>query len=250
MAEQLSLRLEPALPRLPDLVPMWPLPRRDAFDSPEHLFEPTWNGRRALAYVGPALRPGAGDVRMVDESGQDLSTLLPELAGLAVRIDGRSAILDGELVVVDSSGRPDPAALDARLSGLPSRTVVYLVWDLLHLDGRSLIGTPLARRRTLLRQSVRPGDEMLVVPAIPGEGRALYDAVVAQGISGVLARLRRSPYLPGVRSRLWRSIAVESDASVAETRADAIDRVEPEAASGGAVLAVLSRLPLEDEPVE
>jgi len=46
------------------------------------------------------------------------------------------------------------------------------------------------------------------VPAINGEGRALFEAVSGQGLYGVRARQRTSPYLPGVRSRLWRSIAV------------------------------------------
>ncbi|MFL5755453.1 MAG: hypothetical protein ACJ77N_04060 [Chloroflexota bacterium] len=243
MAEQLSLRLEPALPRLPDLAPMLPTPRREAFDSPDHLFEPTWNGRRALAFVGPASRPGTGDVRLLGEDGEDVVGRLPELGGLAVRVAARSAILDGELVVVDGHGRIDSAALESRIAGQRGRPVVYLVWDLLHLDGRSLIGLPLAKRRTELRNVLHPADEVLVVPAIPNEGRALFDAVVAQGIGGILARESRSPYLPGVRSRLWRSIAAERLPEI-DTPPEPDDA---EQASGGAVLAVLSRLPLEDD---
>ena len=53
---------------------------------------------------------------------------------------------------------------------------------------------------------LRPGDEVVAVPAIATEGRALYDAAVAQGIAGILARQRMSPYLPGMRSRLWRYV--------------------------------------------
>src|SRR4029077_3517682 len=85
----------------------------------------------------------------------------------------------------------------------------YLAFDLLHLDGRSLLGLPLDRRRQLLRQVLRPGDEVVAVPSMVTEGRALFEAVTGQGLYGIRARQRASPYLPGVRSRLWRSVSVE-----------------------------------------
>lgn len=244
MAEQLSLRLDPALPRPGDVAPMWPTPSNDPFDSPAHLFEPTWGGHRALAFVGPAERPGAGDVRIVDPTGRDLVGRLPELAGLAVRVAARSAVLDGELVVVDARGRADDEALRDRLNGRPGRPVAYLVFDLLHLDGRWLLNMPLARRRELLRKTLRPGDEVVVVPAIAGEGRALYDAVVAQGIAGVLAREAASPYLPGVHSALWRSIA-----AAPPTREAAAEAPMDEAAAAGTapVLALFRRLPFDED---
>ena len=112
MADQLSLRLESdRLPELPDLRPMLPRPLSEPFDSDQHVFEPWWGGVRALVFVGPADVPGGGDVRVVDADGVDRTAALPELAGTAVRIAARSAVLDGELVVVDAAGRADPAAL-------------------------------------------------------------------------------------------------------------------------------------------
>ena len=245
MAEQLSFRLEPDLPRLPGLAPMQPVPGAEPFDSPAHLFEPMWDGERALVYVGPAKRAGAGDVRVVAASGLDLTDALPELGGLAVRVAARSAILDGELVVVDADGRPDPPALAARLAGSSGRPVAFLVFDLLHLDGRSLLRLPLSKRRAELRKVLRPGDEVVIVPAIAGEGRALHAAVVAQGIPGVLAREARSPYLPGVRSRLWRSIdAAAAATSPAEPGVDPGASDDPTATAP--VLALFRRLPLDE----
>ena len=175
-AEQLSFRLEPALPRPGDVAPMWPVPRVDAFDSPDFLFEPTWGGHRVLAFVGPAEAAGTGDVRIVDPRGLDLAPRLPELAGLAVRVAARSAVLDGELVVVDGRGRADDEQLRGRLNGAPGRPVALLVFDVLHLDGVWLLRTPLEKRREILRRILRPGDEVVVVPAIAGEGIALHDA--------------------------------------------------------------------------
>ena len=111
MADQLSLRLEAdQLPDLPDLRPMLPRPLPAPFDSDEHLFEPWWGGERALVLIGPADAAGGGEVRIRAADGRDLSALLPELSGLAVRVAARSAILDGELVVVDAAGRADVAS--------------------------------------------------------------------------------------------------------------------------------------------
>lgn len=249
MADQLSLPLDGAadrLPDLPDLRVMLPRPLAEPFDSERHLFEPWWGGERALVAVGPAMTAGAGDVRVVDADGHDRSDALPELAGTAVRLAARSAILDGELVVVDAEGRADPRALAARLAGEPGRAVAFLAFDLLHLDGRSLLGLPLERRRQQLRRVLRPGDEVVAVPAIAGEGRALWEAAAAQGIAGVMARQRSSPYLSGVRSRLWRFIPSDAPAP-----ADEAPRASADGAANAPVLALISRLPLlEDDPLD
>lgn len=248
MRDQLSLRLEPDLPPLPNLPeglrPMLPRPLAEPFDSEIHVFEPAWGGLRALAYVGPAPLAGGGDVRLVDENGREVGATLPELAGMAVRLDARSAVLDGELVAVDAAGRADSGELARRIRGEPGRPVAYLAFDLLHLDGRSLLSMPLHRRRDLLRRVLHPGDEVLAVPAIAAEGRALYDAAAAQGIAGVLARQRTSPYLPGTRSRLWRFVAaVPAIASRAVAVSPGEDE-SPATTAAAPVMALISRLPL------
>lgn len=249
MADQLSLRLEAdQLPDLPDLRPMLPRPLPAPFDSDDYLFEPWWGGERALVSIGPADVAGSGEVRIRDAAGLDVTAALPELAGLAVRVAARSAILDGELVVVDAAGRADTGELTRRLAGEPGRAVAFLAFDLLHLDGRSLLSRPLVRRREALRRVLRPGDEVVAVPAIATEGVALFEAAVAQGIAGILARQRWSPYLPGVRSRMWRFVAANPDASTAGVAGTT--EVEPEmppATTAAPILALISRLPFEEE---
>jgi ATP-dependent DNA ligase len=247
MAEQLSFRLEPALPRPGDLAPMWPTPYPEPFDSPDFLFEPTWGGHRVLAYVDPAERAGEGAVRVVDGTGRNVAGHLPELAGLAVRVAARSAVLDGELVVADTRGRADDEALRERLAGRSGRAVALLVFDLLHLDGRWLLNNPLEKRRDLLRRVLRPGDEVVMVPAIACEGQALYDAVAAQGIAGLLARRRTSPYLPGVRSALWRSIVVVAPGERGEAMTDDLS-AGPASTGTAPVLALFRRLPFTEDP--
>jgi bifunctional non-homologous end joining protein LigD len=263
MTDQLSLRLEPALPNLPaSLRPMLARPLPDAFDSPNHLFEPMWGGIRALACIGPAELPGTGDVTFVDEDGIAFGDIPPDLAGLAVRVAARSAVLDGEIVVVDDAGRLDRRELERRMRGEPGRPLAYLAFDLLHLDGRSLLTMPLQRRREQLRKVLRPGDEVVAVPAIAEEGLALYEAVSAQGLAGIRARQRGGPYLPGIRSRLWRSIAVKTESIPTATgESQPIAAPAAEAAPSGSrdvlgertgpVLALIRRLPLGlEDPVE
>ena len=128
MADQLNLGFNPALPRAGGVAPMWPVPRRDPFDSGDHLFEPAWGGLRVLAFVEPG-----GAIRVVDASGAELVRRLPELAGLRGLVDARSAVIDGELVAADARGRADAKALaarlgdeaelTARLAGEPTRAV-------------------------------------------------------------------------------------------------------------------------------
>jgi len=246
MRDQLTLALDPGVPPLPNLPdglrPMLPRTMAEPFDSTAHIFEPAWGGTRALAFIGPADRPGDGDVRIADGEGRDVGSALPELLGMAVRLDARSAVLDGELVAVDDAGRADPAELARRIAGALGRPVAYLAFDLLHLDGRSLLSVPLHKRRDLLRRVLHPGDEVLAVPAIAAEGRALHAAAASQGIAGVLARQRTSPYLSGTTSRLWRFIP----ATPAQATAVPDPRlVLPDAPSAAApVVALIRRLPL------
>ncbi|MEO8469726.1 MAG: hypothetical protein ABI573_08685 [Chloroflexota bacterium] len=248
MTDQLSLRLSAALPNPPTtLRPMLARTATEPFDSADHLFEPSWGGLRVLAIIGPGEEPGSGDVVFHQLDGSVLSTVPVELTGLGVRVAARSAVLDGELVVADTTGTADPAELARRLAGEPGRPVAFLAFDLLHLDGVSLLNQPLERRRQQLRRTLRPGDEVLTVPAIPGEGRALFDAVVAQGLAGVLARHRSGPYLPGVRSRLWRFIPSTTGSLTRNTDPgddlQSVDDLVGRAASAP-VLAVIRRLPL------
>ncbi len=253
MSDQLSLRLEAGVPRPPaTLRPMLDRPLPEAFDSPAHLFEPIWGGVRALAVVGPAAEPGAGEVTLIGEAGVPITPTPIDLAGLAARVAARSAVLDGEIVVVDAEGRLDREALERRLAGQAGRPLAYLAFDILDLDGVPQLSLPLERRRGVLRRVLRPGDELVAVPAIAQEGRALFEAVTAQGLAGIRARQAGSPYLPGVRSRLWRSIATvagrgrepDSERTPRTTAPGDDDAVAPLGARTAPVLALIARLPL------
>jgi bifunctional non-homologous end joining protein LigD len=266
--DQLTLHLDPRRPALPvGLRPMLPRSVPAAFDDPDYLFEPWWGGARALASVEVDPTTGAGTIRIVDGRARELGAALPELVGpdgLGGRFGDHSAIVDGCLVVVGPDGRPDAPALMARLTGATGRIVIFLAFDLLALDGRPILSEPLERRRERLERTAQPGGSLLVVPAIAGEGRALHAAASVQGIPAVIGRHRRSPYLPGVRSRLWRLVptgagpteagtGIADSATVGET--DAGTELwtelwtEPRAGRSGVgpILGLIRRLPLEGD---
>ena len=189
------------------LLPMLAVPSAP-FDSPEYLFEVKWDGVRALAACGP-------DAAVWGRDGADYSARYPELAVLGRLPAG--TVLDGELVRWGPEGLPNLGAIlkrhhlthPARIErASQSQPVCYVVFDLLYLRGRSLLGDPLQRRREALQELLYRLQERYVVfsEGVVGAGRAFFDAVVAQGQEGMMAKHRASRYRPGRRSSAWRKI--------------------------------------------
>jgi ATP-dependent DNA ligase len=242
--DQLDLSLTGDVARLPrSLRPMLPKPADAAFDSDEHLFEPRWGGRRALAFIEPNRTGRGARFRLLDELGRDLAPHLPELASLPDLVGDLPAILDGEIVVPDRVGRMDEEALAGRLADgqTTGSTPVFLAFDLLWAAGRPIIAQPLMRRRERLIRIAQPSAELVVLPGVVHDGIDLYLAVVQQGLRGVMARHLRGPYLPGRRSELWRWIAAQPG----EIPLHAVPDLAATPPSRP-VLALIQRLPLED----
>jgi ATP-dependent DNA ligase len=242
VSDQLSLSLTGDIARLPrSMRPMMPRSAEAPFDSDEHVFEPRWGGRRALAFIEPD-RPGRSRLRLLDEFGRDLAPQLPELACIADLVSEPPAILDGELVVPDRAGRMDAGALAGRLADGQTTGVspVYLVFDLLWAGGRPLVAQPLLKRRERLARVVTASPELILVPGVVGDGLDLHFAVTQQGLGGVMARHVRSPYLPGRRSDLWRWIPTQPGEVPLHLVPD------PIAAPTRPILALIQRLPFED----
>lgn len=242
--DQLSLSLSGDVARLPrSLRPMLPRSAEAAFDSEEHIFEPRWGGRRALALIEPD-HTGRPRLTLLDELGRDLTPRLPELLVIADRVAELPAILDGEVVIPDRAGRMNEAALVARLvNGEKLDSIpVFLTFDLLWCGGRPIIAQPLLKRREKLAKIVTPGAELVVLPGVVGEGLDLFSAVTQQGLHGVMARHLRSPYLPGRRSDLWRWIPTQPGEIPLHVVPDPVAAVPPRPP----VLALIQRLPLED----
>jgi ATP-dependent DNA ligase len=179
------------------------------FDSPEYSFELKWDGIRALAAVETT------GWRMWGRQQADYTTRYPEFDLLCRLPVG--TLVDGELVVCDADGRPDLPRLLGRhgLTG-PWRIrhapqwcpVRYVLFDVLYHAGRCLVRETLARRRELLAEVCQRLDaaEVRFSAGVIGDGKAFYEAAVAQGQEGVMAKHLTSSYRPGRRASAWRKI--------------------------------------------
>ena len=197
---------------LPDLKPMLAL-TADPFDSHEFLFEPKWDGFRCLAYLDK------DSTRLKSRSGSDLTGCFPELASLHEHVAGTPAILDGEIIAFHE-GRESFHLLLQRVrsrcptalpGGRPAVPVIFIAFDILYSNGRSVLAAPLEERKELLDRAAGKGKSrhLIVNSYIPQAGRALFEAAVAQGREGIVAKKLHSPYLPGKRSKLWLKIKPE-----------------------------------------
>jgi bifunctional non-homologous end joining protein LigD len=124
-------------------------------------------------------------------------------------------MLDGELVAFDEEGRPSFSRLQRRMHVEASRLrrhlveevpVVYVIFDLLHLDGRSTLSLPYEERRRLLEELSLQGPSWRTPAYHAGDGAAMVEASAAQGLEGVIAKRLDSVYEPGRRSGAWLKI--------------------------------------------
>ena len=169
-------------------------------------FELKWDGVRALAFIE------AGATRVCARRGEEVTRRYPELAALSAALGGREAVLDGEVVAFDRAGAPsfgllqrrmgltDEARIRRRLAETP---VTYVAFDLLWLDGRSLLTAPYEERRELLAGLGLDGARWQTPRHHLGDGDALMAAVRDRGLEGIVAKRLGSRYRPGRRSPDW-----------------------------------------------
>jgi bifunctional non-homologous end joining protein LigD len=192
--------------KLPGFIPPMAATLTDkGFRDEDWLFEIKWDGYRIEAVVKD------GTARIYTRNGNDGETYFPKLLTKATWIEAREAIVDGEVVAVGEDGLPDFSLLQELTTG-QSAHLVYQAFDLLHLDGRSLLNVPLESRKQLLRSVLRPGDRRVrFADHVVTEGLAFLEAARVQGLEGVIAKHRRSLYEPGKRSRQWLKIKIRPE---------------------------------------
>jgi bifunctional non-homologous end joining protein LigD len=134
------------------------------------------------------------------------------------------AVLDGELVALDSDGKPDfPLLCEAMLAQRPGIALTYLVFEVLRVDGRDVSREPYAHRRQTLEQMSLGGSHWRTPEAFT-DGEALWDAVCEHELEGVVAKRRSSQYVPGERewvktkNRAYRRWEMEQEGALRRTR--------------------------------
>jgi len=177
----------------------------DIDDESDWAFEMKWDGIRAVAEVR------GGQVRLFSRNGVDITVSYPELVELADVVDG-DAVLDGEIVALDRTGRPSFGRLQGRMhlrkrddvdAAMRDIPVHFMAFDVLEAHGESLTGREYTRRREVLQSVVGTSDRVQVPPAFDGDLGAALASSSALGLEGVMAKKRDGLYSPGIRSRTW-----------------------------------------------
>jgi bifunctional non-homologous end joining protein LigD len=183
-----------------------PLPVGDGW-----VYEIKWDGMRVLADVSP------DGVRAWSANGRDASAAFPELAALAAALAPLDALLDGEVVALDASGRPSFERLQGRmhvtsaaesLRRAADTPIAYVVFDLLRLGGHDLTDRPWHERRRLLEQIADDLPPGVDVAQVYDDGADLLAVAGQRGLEGVVAKRTDATYVPGARSRNWVKVKV------------------------------------------
>jgi bifunctional non-homologous end joining protein LigD len=174
--------------------------------GPGWAYEFKWDGVRAIVFVEP------DGVRAMTRNDRDVRPSYPELDRLIEAADGRRLVVDGEIVAVDRLGRPDFGLLQQRMHVqrptpdlIRHTPVSFFAFDLLEVDGQSLVRVPYGERRELLEGLALQRPPTIDVPPSFRDvsGDDLLEVARAQGLEGVVAKRLTSHYLPGRRSSDW-----------------------------------------------
>lgn len=177
-------------------------------------YEIKWDGMRAIVENGPT------GVNARSSRGNDITHRFPELGALHDAFGDLDLVVDGEIVAFNADGLPSFSLLQHRMHlerplDIERRSievpVVFVVFDVLRLDGTETLPLPLSDRRRLLDSLVdglatgdssQSGSWQLSTLHLDG-GPELFEAVRERGMEGVVAKRLSSPYLSGQRSSEW-----------------------------------------------
>lgn len=187
-------------------------------DAPGLVYEPKYDGIRALVHLEPS-----GTVRIWSRLGNEKTSQFPAIVAALERIAKRvkaPLLVDGELVALDAQGKPAGfQRLQGRIHLTSARDVAmidkaqpvaFIAFDLLRDGDEDVRGEPLTTRRARLERRLARH----LSPAIrlseqaPGDGRALHERALKEGWEGLIAKEARAPYQSGRRSPAWRKVKV------------------------------------------
>jgi bifunctional non-homologous end joining protein LigD len=190
---------------VPMLARLSTLPRDDG----KWAVEVKWDGVRAIAYCKP------GRVELQTRNLNDVTAQYPEVRRLARALGSHDAVLDGELVAFDENGRPSFERLQQRIHNtdqnvvrrrMKSHPVVYVIFDLLYLDGQDLTCEPYSRRRELLGGLDLSSESWQTPGHSVGHVKDLLEASKEQKLEGVMLKRIDSTYAPGKRTGAWMKV--------------------------------------------
>lgn len=168
------------------------------FDEPGWLYEVKWDGYRAVAYCNK------GKVELLSRNNKSFNTKFYPVYN-ALQQWKVNAVVDGEICVLNNEGIAHFGSLQNWRSEADGE-LVYYVFDLLRLNGRSLLNKPLTERRKQLRQLMPPAGVIKLSENFESSATEFLEAASKMGLEGIIAKKADSTYLPGERTRNWLKI--------------------------------------------
>jgi bifunctional non-homologous end joining protein LigD len=203
-ADDKRVRTAPALlKKLPAAKPQFiePMKARLVDDPPTHgdwLYELKFDGIRAIAVKDNR------KISLISRNGNKLDARFPEIAEAVKNLPVRDCVIDGEVVALDEEGRSSFQLLQALEMEGRKAPLRFYVFDLLELDGKSLLGLPLEQRKQVLAKVCESvGDPIRYSGEITGDVKSLLAEVQRRGLEGLIGKQRNSVYEPGRRSGTW-----------------------------------------------
>ncbi|MEP6915629.1 MAG: non-homologous end-joining DNA ligase [Acidobacteriota bacterium] len=185
-------RIPPYKPQLAKLV-------KDPPEGPDWIHEMKFDGYRIGCRI-------AGDaVTLISRNGKDWTGSFPEICEAARKLGTRRALIDGEVVVVLPDGRTSFQELQNAFSGGNRRGLAYFAFDLLHVDGATLLARPLVERKAaLLRLVGKSGARKRIRYSnhVAGDGAALFAQACRGHLEGIVSKRLGAPYAAG-RNEAW-----------------------------------------------
>jgi bifunctional non-homologous end joining protein LigD len=143
-------------------------------------------------------------VSLLSRNKNELAGRFPEIVEAIGNLPARECVIDGEVVALDAEGRSSFQLLQARDMERRKSPVYFYAFDLLQLDGGSLVALPLKARKDVLEKlCADAGDPIRYSAEIGDDARALLEEVKRRGLEGIVAKQRNSVYEPGRRSGAW-----------------------------------------------
>jgi bifunctional non-homologous end joining protein LigD len=164
------------------------------FDSMDYFFEIKWDGYRALAGIAK------GKVDLYSRNLKDFNDAYPSIVKLLSKVKD-TVLLDGEIIAYQKQGVPSFQLLQ-NLGSDKKVKLDYVIFDLIHLNGKSLVNLPLWERKEFLKD-VCEKYSLTYSEHIPEKGIKLFKLATKKNIEGVMAKEKNSKYIPGYRSAAW-----------------------------------------------
>ncbi|XEC96664.1 DNA polymerase LigD [Paenibacillus tarimensis] len=191
--------------------PIRPMLLHKSNEPPEgdYIHQLKFDGFRCLLHIN------GNQVKLFTRHQNDCTLQFPEFSGITIKRN--SAVLDGEMIVLDESGKPDFEAVMTKFLSTKQKckySAHFAAFDVLQVEGRSIMSLPLEKRLEILQDLVLVSEQTSVVQSY-ADGKSLFERVTQQGLEGIVSKKKGSSYRLDSRSRDWLKVKNDQFAIVA-----------------------------------